>query len=127
SSHSHRACAAQGARSVAIGGALCPSDTVDRRSQKEPKMSARSCDQLCPITADHSDHHGTDDQCNPRRATCQCLVSVPRASAYQYHVSVPTSAHQCCLSVPCISAAFQYPSVMPVYSHQCHLPVQPIS
>ncbi|CAI9591784.1 unnamed protein product [Staurois parvus] len=28
-SHSHRACVAQGVRSVAIGGALCPSDTAD--------------------------------------------------------------------------------------------------
>ncbi|CAI9602280.1 unnamed protein product [Staurois parvus] len=53
SSHSHRACAAQGAHSVVISGALCPSDTADHRSQKELKMSAQSCDQLCPITADH--------------------------------------------------------------------------
>ncbi|CAI9559520.1 unnamed protein product, partial [Staurois parvus] len=51
SSHSHCTCAAKGACSTAIGGALFPSDTADHRSRKEPKMSARSCDHLCPITA----------------------------------------------------------------------------
>ncbi|CAI9619952.1 unnamed protein product [Staurois parvus] len=39
--------------------------------QKEPKMSAWSCDQLCPITADHI----------PSSATCQC-PSVPAVSAH---------------------------------------------
>ncbi|CAI9594882.1 unnamed protein product [Staurois parvus] len=70
-------------------------------------MSARSCDQLCPIIADHmalmisvapevppvSVH-----QCQlsvPISATCQC-PSVP----HQCHISVPTSAHQCHISVP---------------------------
>ncbi|CAI9575126.1 unnamed protein product [Staurois parvus] len=53
------------------------------RSRKELKMSARSCDQLCPITADHIS------------ASCQC-PSVP----HQCHISVPTSAHQCHISVP---------------------------
>ncbi|CAI9600191.1 unnamed protein product [Staurois parvus] len=75
-------------------------------------MSARSCDQLCPITADHmdmhTDHQGTDDQCalmisvaqkchlseSISASTCQC-PSVP-----QCHISVHTSAHQCHKSVP---------------------------
>ncbi|CAI9573457.1 unnamed protein product [Staurois parvus] len=58
-------------------------------------MSDRSCDQLCPITADHIS------------ATCQC-PSVPAVIAHQCHVPVPisatsllhTSAHQCHISVP---------------------------
>ncbi|CAI9611420.1 unnamed protein product [Staurois parvus] len=57
-------------------------------------MSARSCDQLCPITADHIS------------ATCQC----PSVSAL--------SAHPCHQPVP-ISATFQCPSV----PHRCHISV----
>ncbi|CAI9579138.1 unnamed protein product, partial [Staurois parvus] len=100
-------------------------------------MSARSSDQLCPITADSTDHQGTDDQCSPSSATCQC-PSVPAVSAHPCHLAVPISAtyqcpselpfsvtHQChlsmCLSacqchlsVPYMSAAFQCPSVMPI-------------
>ncbi|CAI9565732.1 unnamed protein product, partial [Staurois parvus] len=64
--------------------------------RKEPKMSARSCDQLCPVTADHI----------PSSATCQC----PSVTAF--------SAHPCHLPVP-ISATFQCPSV----PHQCHISV----
>ncbi|CAI9616362.1 unnamed protein product, partial [Staurois parvus] len=68
---------------------------------------AMSCDQLCPITADHmvlmisvapvvppvSVH-----ECQLPvliNATCQC-PSVP----HQCHISVPTSAHQCHILVP---------------------------
>ncbi|CAI9545064.1 unnamed protein product, partial [Staurois parvus] len=61
--------------------------------RKEPKMSARSCDQLCPITADHIS------------ATCQC-PSVPAVSAEQCHLPVSISA----TSMPHISA-YQYTSV----------------
>ncbi|CAI9593677.1 unnamed protein product [Staurois parvus] len=53
-------------------------------------MSAQSCDQLCPITADrelslrgdmYTDHQGTDDQC----ALMICVApAVP-----------PVSVHQC--------------------------------
>ncbi|CAI9550209.1 unnamed protein product [Staurois parvus] len=80
--------------------------------------SARSCDQLCPITAVHmyTDHQGTDNQCAlmisvaPEvapvsvhqcqqsvliSATCQC-PSMP----HQCHISAHTSAHQCHISVP---------------------------
>ncbi|CAI9603954.1 unnamed protein product [Staurois parvus] len=67
-------------------------------------MSARSCDQLCPITADHTDHQGTDDQCAP-------MISVAPAVP-------PVSVHQCLLSV-LISASCQCPSVQ----HQCHISV----
>ncbi|CAI9584631.1 unnamed protein product [Staurois parvus] len=58
-------------------------------------MSAWSCDQLCPITADHM---CTDHQCTP---------AVP-----------PVSVHQCLVSV-LISASCQCPSV----PHQCHISV----
>ncbi|CAI9538681.1 unnamed protein product [Staurois parvus] len=112
-------------------------------------MSARSCDQLCPITADHignmyTDHQGTDDQCSPSSATCQC-PSVPAVSAHQCHLPVPISAtsmphisaYQCtsmphisahlsCLSVLPISATYQCASVPPISVHQCCLSV-PVS
>ncbi|CAI9537256.1 unnamed protein product [Staurois parvus] len=81
-------------------------------------MSVRSCDQLCPITADHmyTDHQGTDDHCTlmisiatavPPVSVHQCLVSVLISATcqcpsvpHQCHISVPTSAHQCHISVP---------------------------
>ncbi|CAI9577261.1 unnamed protein product [Staurois parvus] len=56
-------------------------------------MSARSCDQLCPITADHMALKISVapevppvrvHQCQLNSATCQC-PSVP-----QCHISVPT-------------------------------------
>ncbi|CAI9531649.1 unnamed protein product, partial [Staurois parvus] len=94
-------------------------------------MLARSCDQLCPITADHmqtrkcrslafsllsnchgdmyTDHQGTDDQ-------CALMISVapavpPVSASCQCHVLVPISAtsmphisaHLSCLSVSSIS------------------------
>ncbi|CAI9547351.1 unnamed protein product [Staurois parvus] len=81
-------------------------------------MSARSCDQLCPITADHmyTDHQSTDDQCAlmiseapavPPVSVHQCQLSVLISATCQYpsvphqcHISMPTSAHQCQVSVP---------------------------
>ncbi|CAI9565723.1 unnamed protein product [Staurois parvus] len=83
-------------------------------------MSAQSCDQLCPITADHmdmyTDHQGTDDQCAlmisvapavPPVSAHQCQLSVfinatsqCPSMPHQCHISVPTSAHQCHISVP---------------------------
>ncbi|CAI9561140.1 unnamed protein product [Staurois parvus] len=97
-------------------------------------MLARSCDQLCPITADHigdmyTDHEGNDDQCALMicvapavppvsvhqcqlsvliHATCQC-PSVPHFSAYQ------------CTSMPHISAHLSCLSVSPISANQCHL------
>ncbi|CAI9574240.1 unnamed protein product, partial [Staurois parvus] len=70
--------------------------------------------QLCPITADRIGdiytYQGTDDQCSPSSATCQC-PSMPPASAHQCHISAyqctsmpHISAHLSCLSVPPISA-----------------------
>ncbi|CAI9588225.1 unnamed protein product [Staurois parvus] len=47
--HSHRACAVQGAQR---GDRWCAESLGHSGSRKEPKMSARSCDQLCLITAD---------------------------------------------------------------------------
>ncbi|CAI9606291.1 unnamed protein product [Staurois parvus] len=58
-------------------------------------MSARSCDQLCPITAAHM----------------ALMISVAPAVP-------PVSVHQCLVSV-LISATCQCPSV----PHQCHISV----
>ncbi|CAI9559932.1 unnamed protein product [Staurois parvus] len=92
-------------------------------------MLARSCDQLCPITADHmyTDHQDTDDQCAlmisvapavPPVSVHQCLMSVlisalcqcpsvPHISAYQCTSMPHISAHLSCLSVSPISATYQ--------------------
>ncbi|CAI9610262.1 unnamed protein product, partial [Staurois parvus] len=116
-----------------IGGALCPWDTDQR---KEPKTLARSCDQLCPITAD-------------RMALISALMisvapSVPPVSAHQCHLS-PVSVHinatcqcqsmhinatyQCqsmsharhqCLPVH-INATYQCPSELSISASQCRL------
>ncbi|CAI9547059.1 unnamed protein product, partial [Staurois parvus] len=69
-------------------------------------MSAWSCDQLCPITADHI----------PSSATCQC-PSVPALSAHPCHLPVPISA----ISMPHINAHLSCPSVSPISASQCHL------
>ncbi|CAI9538490.1 unnamed protein product [Staurois parvus] len=69
-------------------------------------MSARSCDQLCPITADHIS------------ATCQS-PSVPALSAHPCHLPVPISATFQCLPVN-INATYQCPSELPFsVTHQC--------
>ncbi|CAI9591315.1 unnamed protein product [Staurois parvus] len=72
-------------------------------------MSAQSCDQLCPITAD-------------RMGQCALMISVAPAMP-------PVSAHQCQLSV-LINATCQCPLVpyqchisLPTSAHQCHLSV----
>ncbi|CAI9593800.1 unnamed protein product [Staurois parvus] len=72
-------------------------------------MSARSCDQLCPITADHIS------------ATCQS-PSVPAVSADQCHMPVPISA----TSMPHISA-YQCTSMPHISAHLSCLLVSPIS
>ncbi|CAI9594887.1 unnamed protein product, partial [Staurois parvus] len=90
-------------------------------------MLARSCDQLCPITADHigdtyTDHQGTDDQ--PQQchlsasisASCQCS-SMPPASAHQSHIYATYQF----LPVH-INATYQCPSELPFsITDQCHL------
>ncbi|CAI9601084.1 unnamed protein product [Staurois parvus] len=92
-------------------------------------MSAWSCDQLCPITADHmalmisvapevlpvSVHQCQLSVLNS--ATCQC-PPVPHISANLSCPSVPpNSASQCHLSVP-VSAAYQcHISVLPFSAH----------
>ncbi|CAI9615814.1 unnamed protein product, partial [Staurois parvus] len=103
-------------------------------------MSARSCDQLCPIRADHmyTGHQDTDDQCAlmisvapavPPVSVHQCLVSVlisasatsmPNISAYQCTSMSHISAHLSCLSVSPISATYQCQSVLPISAaYQC--------
>ncbi|CAI9561872.1 unnamed protein product [Staurois parvus] len=64
-------------------------------------MSARSCDQLCPITADHIS------------ATCQC-PSVLISATSMPHIS----AHLSCLSVSPISASQCHISVLLFSAHQ---------
>ncbi|CAI9544666.1 unnamed protein product, partial [Staurois parvus] len=107
---------AQGARSAAFSGALCPSDTAGHRSRKE-LGHVISCVQSQLITWDmYTGHQGTDDQCAlmisvapavPPVSVHQCLVPVlisPSCQCpsvpHQCHISVHTSAHQCCISVP---------------------------
>ncbi|CAI9615234.1 unnamed protein product, partial [Staurois parvus] len=86
-------------------------------------MSARSCDQLCPITADRI----TDDQCAlmisvapavPPVSVHQCQLSVFIHATCQCHIS----AYQC-TSMPHISAHLRCLSVPPISARQCRLPV----
>ncbi|CAI9592623.1 unnamed protein product, partial [Staurois parvus] len=79
----------------------------------------------------YTDHQGTDDQCAlminvapavPPVSVHQCLMSVPRASAHQYHIN---ATYQC-LPVH-INATYQCPSELPFsVTHQCQS-VPPIS
>ncbi|CAI9571362.1 unnamed protein product, partial [Staurois parvus] len=93
-------------------------------------MSARSCDQLCPITADNTDHQSTDDQC---ALMISVAPAVPPVSAHQCHVPVPISATSIphisayqCTSMPHTSAHLSCFSVSPISASQCHLSM-PIS
>ncbi|CAI9560140.1 unnamed protein product, partial [Staurois parvus] len=92
-------------------------------------MSARSCDQLCPITADHI----TDDQCVlmicvasavPPVSVHQCQLSVLIHATCQCHIS---ATFQCHISMPHISAHLSCLSVSPINASQCHLSVLPLS
>ncbi|CAI9589333.1 unnamed protein product, partial [Staurois parvus] len=84
-------------------------------------MSARSCNQLCPITADHmcTDHQGTDDQC---ALMINVAPEVPPVSAHQCHVPVPISA----TSMPHISA-YQCTSMPHISAHLSCLSMSPVS
>ncbi|CAI9602326.1 unnamed protein product, partial [Staurois parvus] len=80
----------------------------------------------------YTDYQGTDDQCSPSSATCQC-PSVPYVSAHQCLVPVPISATSMphlsayqCTSMPHISAHLSCLSVSPISGSQCHLSM-PIS
>ncbi|CAI9567595.1 unnamed protein product, partial [Staurois parvus] len=82
-----------------------------------------SCVQSQLIT----DHQGTDDQCGPRSATCQCssvpisAKSMPNISAYQCTSMPHISAHLSSLSMSPISATYQCQSVPPNSASQCRL------
>ncbi|CAI9573470.1 unnamed protein product [Staurois parvus] len=89
-------------------------------------MSARSCDQLCPITADQI----TNDQCALMISVApavspvsvhQCLVSVLISATSMRHISACQ-----CTSMPHISAHLSCLSVSPISASQCHLSM-PIS
>ncbi|CAI9600423.1 unnamed protein product, partial [Staurois parvus] len=99
-------------------------------------MSAWSCDQLCPITADrlYTDHQGTDDQCV---LMISVVPAVPPVSAHKCQLSVPINATCQCPSVPIsatyqclpvhINATYQCPSELPFsVTYQCQL-VPPIN
>ncbi|CAI9599639.1 unnamed protein product, partial [Staurois parvus] len=124
--------------------------------RKEPKTSAQSCDQLCPITADRI-CHAVRDSNHSSEGTCTLIIRALTISPQQCHLSVsinascqcssvpPACAHHChinttyqCLPVH-INATCQYPSelpfsvtyrcqsVPPINASQCHLSVLPIS
>ncbi|CAI9545071.1 unnamed protein product, partial [Staurois parvus] len=74
----------------------------------------------------YTDHQGTDDQCGPRSATCQCSsVPVPISATCQCP-SVHTSAHLSCLPMSPISASQCHLSMLISAANQCHLSV-PVS
>ncbi|CAI9548681.1 unnamed protein product, partial [Staurois parvus] len=79
-------------------------------------MLARSCDQLCPITADHIEAPAV-----PPVSVHQCLLSVLISATSMPHIS----AYQC-TSMPHISAHLSCLSVSPISASQCHLSM-PIS
>ncbi|CAI9549882.1 unnamed protein product, partial [Staurois parvus] len=67
----------------------------------------------------YTEHQGTDVQCSPISATCQCPSMLP-VSAHQCHLPVP---HQCHISVlPVhINATYRCPSDLPISAaNQCH-------
>ncbi|CAI9600522.1 unnamed protein product, partial [Staurois parvus] len=90
-----------------------------------------SCVQSQLIT----DHQGTDDQCGPRSATCQCssvpvsisATSMPHISAYQCTSMPHSSAHLSCLSMSPISASQCHLSMPISNTYQCCQSVAPIS
>ncbi|CAI9562822.1 unnamed protein product, partial [Staurois parvus] len=69
----------------------------------------------------YTDHQGTNDQCSPSSATCQC-PSMPTVSAHQCHLPVPISAS----SMPHISA-YQCTSMPHSSAHLSCLSLSPIS
>ncbi|CAI9533030.1 unnamed protein product [Staurois parvus] len=74
-------------------------------------MSARSCDQLCPITADHIGEERRAGNRHSSEGTSTLMICVVPAAP-------PVSVHQCQLSV-LIHATCQCPPV----PHQCHISV----
>ncbi|CAI9539618.1 unnamed protein product, partial [Staurois parvus] len=89
---------AQGTRSAAIAGALCPSDTADHVKSRRCRLShVISCVQSQLIT----DHQGTVDQC---ALMISVALAVPAVSVHQCQQSVLISAMCQCPSVPHISA-----------------------
>ncbi|CAI9558742.1 unnamed protein product [Staurois parvus] len=86
-------------------------------------MSARSCDQLCPITADHMALMISVAPEVPPVSVHQCQQSVLISASCQCHIS----AYQC-TSMPHISAHLSCLSVSPISAtYQCHVSVLPFS
>ncbi|CAI9592516.1 unnamed protein product, partial [Staurois parvus] len=123
----HCACAAQGACSAAIGGALCPRTqriTDQGKSQRCRLGHVISCVQSQLITWDmYTDHQSTDDQC---ALMISVATAVPPVSVHQCPMSVLISASCQCPSVPHISA-YQCTSMPHISAHLSCLSVSPIS
>ncbi|CAI9619202.1 unnamed protein product, partial [Staurois parvus] len=122
---------------VSLGHSESP---INRKSQRCQLGHVISLVQSQLIAWDmYTGHQGTDDQCSPSSATCQCPL-MPAISAHQCPLPVPISAtsmshisayrctsmphisaHLSCLSVSPISATYQCPSVPPISAHQCCL------
>ncbi|CAI9543056.1 unnamed protein product, partial [Staurois parvus] len=111
---------------VSLGHSRSPINGKSRRCRLGHLIS---CVQSQLITWDM----GTDDQCGPRSATCQC-PSMPPASAHQclnndtyqclpVHIN---ATYQCPSDLP-FSVTYQCQSVPPINASQCHLSVLPIS
>ncbi|CAI9606630.1 unnamed protein product, partial [Staurois parvus] len=90
--------------------------------------SALSCDQLCPITADRTDHQYPDDKCSP---SVPLSVSMPPASAHQCHINATyqylpvhiNATYQCPSELP-FSATYQCQSGPPISASQCRISVR---
>ncbi|CAI9540968.1 unnamed protein product [Staurois parvus] len=88
-------------------------------------MSAWSCEQLCPITADHMALMISVAPAVPPVSVHQCLMSVLISASCQCPSVPHISAYQC-TSMPHISAHLSCLSVSPISAIQCYLSM-PIS
>ncbi|CAI9620256.1 unnamed protein product [Staurois parvus] len=79
-------------------------------------MSAWSCDQLCPITADHMALMiSVAPEVAPVSASSQCHIN----ATYQCPSELPFNITHQCQSVPPINAIYQcHASVLPFSAHQ---------
>ncbi|CAI9588992.1 unnamed protein product [Staurois parvus] len=89
-------------------------------------MLARSCDQLCPITADRMALMISVAPAVPPVSVHQCQLSVLISVTCQCPSMPHISAHLSCLSVSPISATYHCQSVPPICASQCCLSV-PVS
>ncbi|CAI9581721.1 unnamed protein product, partial [Staurois parvus] len=97
---------------------------------KEPKTSALSCDQLCPITADRMSYTVIIKALIISALMISIAQSVPPVSAHQCHINATyqclplhiNATYQCPSELPFI-ATYQCQSVPPISASLCHLSV----